>query len=239
MAFRSREDTATSSFSDVGRDLLRVGGGYSPTGAGFYMVRILLSGSLSSVCMGLASAALAASFTGTAALPFLVGSCFGFVFGALGYYRNSMRQSLVMLERFPALMQLHLDANFPAEGFRAYRLEQMRAATFSRSWVLQSMLMVAQLTAQPAIDVSFSCSGPSSCGAKCSGREYTRLEKRNSYSKPGLNFHTPRSPCHCSMMARAEVMVDSELSCRTPCIRDRAFSIVAVLLEIFTRGTPR
>ncbi|KAK4554156.1 hypothetical protein LTR86_008683 [Recurvomyces mirabilis] len=156
MALRARNEDGTSySFTDIGRDFLRIGGGYSPLGAGHYMVRIMLSGTMSSICMGLCGAAIGGTLIGTAALPFLVCACGGFVFGAWGYYRTSLRESMVMLERYPRLLQLHLDANFPQRNFLSWRRDQLRAAEFSGSWALQSMLMVAWLTAQPAVNKVF------------------------------------------------------------------------------------
>jgi hypothetical protein len=155
MALRNRQedDQRGYNWSEAGRDFLRLGGGYSPTGAAYYMMRVVISGTTASVCMGLGGAAIGAAFYGTAALPFLIFSCAGFAFGAIGFHRVAMRESLIMLERYPRLLQLHLDANFPHRDFLSWRREQMRAATFSQSWVLKSMLMVAWLTAQPAVEV--------------------------------------------------------------------------------------
>ncbi|TKA74050.1 hypothetical protein B0A55_05770 [Friedmanniomyces simplex] len=116
------------------------------------MVRILLSGTASSACLGLAGAGLSAYILGTGALPFLLCSCAGFIFGAVGFYRSTMLQSLAMLDRHPRLLQLHLDANFPGRGFMKWRREELRAERFRGSWAMGSMLMVALLTAQPAID---------------------------------------------------------------------------------------
>ncbi|KAK3620899.1 hypothetical protein LTR56_023109 [Elasticomyces elasticus] len=152
MALHRRRESNGFSVTDVGHDLLRMGGGYSPVGASFYMARILLSGTISSACMGLVGAGISSYFFGTAALPFLICSCAGFMFGAVGFYRSSLVQSLAMLDRHPRLLQLHLDANFPARGFMTWRREQLRAKTFRASWELQSLLMQAWLTAQPAID---------------------------------------------------------------------------------------
>ncbi|KAK5714644.1 hypothetical protein LTR15_010827 [Elasticomyces elasticus] len=160
MALHGRRESSGFSVADVGHDLLRMGGGYSPVGASFYvrqtkisdMARILISGTISSACMGLVGAGISSYIFGTAALPFLICSCAGFVFGTVGFYRSSLVQSLAMLDRHPRLLQLHLDANFPARGFMTWRREQLRAKTFRASWELQSLLMQAWLTAQPAID---------------------------------------------------------------------------------------
>ncbi|KAK0944861.1 hypothetical protein LTR29_003674 [Friedmanniomyces endolithicus] len=116
------------------------------------MVRVLVSGTLSSACLGLAGASISASLLGTGALPFLICSCAGFIFGAIGFYRSTMAHSLAMLERYPRLIQLHLDANFPSRGFMRWRSEDLRPEMFRGSWRMQSLLMTALLTAQPAID---------------------------------------------------------------------------------------
>jgi len=118
------------------------------------MVRVLVSGTLTSACLGLAGAGFSASLLGTGALPFLICSCAGFIFGAIGFYRSTMAHSLAMLERYPRLIQLHLDANFPSRGFMRWRREDLRPEMFRGSWRMQSLLMTALLTAQPAIDVS-------------------------------------------------------------------------------------
>lgn len=150
-----RTDALGSTFNEATRNFFRMTGGWgNVNGPGFLMLRVVLTGSSSAVVMGLAGSACTAAFFGTAALPFVVFACFGFLFGAVGFYRDAMRQSLTYLERFPRLLQLHLDANFPTRGFLQYRQDQLRAAHFSRSWTLQSMLIASWLTAQPALDVS-------------------------------------------------------------------------------------
>lgn len=50
-------------------------------------------------------------------------------------------------------MQLHLDANYPERGFHRFSDRQLNSEAFSRSWILQSMLVCSWLTAQPALDV--------------------------------------------------------------------------------------
>ncbi|KAK0939396.1 hypothetical protein LTR29_009012 [Friedmanniomyces endolithicus] len=152
MSLRSRQESSGFSVMGVGQDLLRIGGGGSPLGASYFMVRVLVSGTLSSACLGLAGAGLIATLLGTGALPFLLCSCAGFVFGAIGFYRSTVVQSLAMLERHPRLMQLHLDANFPSRGYMRWRREDLRPERFRGSWRMESVLMTALLTAQPAID---------------------------------------------------------------------------------------
>ena len=81
------------------------------------MVRTLVSGTTSAVTVGLAGSGLAHAFFGTASLPFLVCACAGCIFGTVGFYRNALSRSLIALERLPSLMQFHLDANYPEQGF--------------------------------------------------------------------------------------------------------------------------
>lgn len=104
--------------------------------------------------VGLAGSGLAAVFVGTASLPFLIFACAGFIFGSVGFYRNTLSRSLIALDRNPRLMQLHLDANYPDRGFLRFSDRQLRSEEFGRSWILQSMLVCSWLTAQPALDVS-------------------------------------------------------------------------------------
>ena len=119
------------------------------------MTRVIISGTISSVVMGMAGAMVGAWMYDTATIPFVVSSCAGFVLGVVGFYRDAVRKSLVSLDRYPRLLQLHLDANFPHRGFNSWTTESMRSATFARSWVLRSMLVASWLTATRALDVSF------------------------------------------------------------------------------------
>lgn len=48
-----------------------------------------------------------------------------------------------------------MDANFPIERFRLRPLDFFQGDEFRRSWRMQSMLVVAYITAQGAIDVSY------------------------------------------------------------------------------------
>jgi len=118
------------------------------------MTRVIISGTVSSVVMGMAGAMIGAWVYDTATIPFVVSSCVGFVMGAIGFYRDAVRKSLVSLDRYPRLLQLHLDANFPHRGFDAWGRERMRSTTFAQSWVLRSMLVASWLTATRALDVS-------------------------------------------------------------------------------------
>lgn len=156
MAYRSslKHDDGTSGgiLHEAGNSLMRVVGGFgNSSGPGAFMVQTIISGTTSAIAMGLGGSAIGAAFFGTASLTFMVFSCIGFVYGSVGFYRNAITRSLIALERNPRLMQLHLDANYPSRGF-------LRGVPSSeeigRSWVLQSMLVVSWLSAQPALGVS-------------------------------------------------------------------------------------
>lgn len=155
MAYRSslKHDDGTSSgiLHETGNALMRVVGGHgNASGPGSFMVQTIISGTTSAIAMGLGGSAIGAALFGTASLTFMVFSCVGFVYGSVGFYRNAMTRSLIALERNPRLMQLHLDANYPSQGFlrRIPAREEIR-----RSWILQSMLVVSWLSAQPALGV--------------------------------------------------------------------------------------
>lgn len=65
-----------------------------------------------------------------------------------------MAQALLALDAYPALLRLHLNANYPKREFKKWRLDELRSERFRKSEILKSMLVVAWLTAQPALDVS-------------------------------------------------------------------------------------
>lgn len=157
MASRSdyRTEAVGSNYFESTRSLFRMSGWGNVNGPGFFMIRLILSASSAAAVMGFGGAMVTAAVWGTAGPPFIVSACLGFVFGAVGFYRDAARQSLAYLDRYPRLLQLHLDANFPTRGFLQYRRDQLRAAVFSREWKLQSMLICSWLTAQPALEVRY------------------------------------------------------------------------------------
>lgn len=118
------------------------------------MTRVIISGTVTSIFVGMTGASFGAMVFDTATIPFLFSACCGFVFGAVGFYRDALRKSLRSIDRFPRLLQLHLDANFPHRGFDTWERNQFSSRTFGSSWVLQSMLVASWLTANPAIEVS-------------------------------------------------------------------------------------
>ena len=123
------------------------------SGPGLFMLRVIVVGSTAAAFFGLTGAVAGSIMYGTASLPFLLASSFGFVLGSFRWYHSSTSQALLCLDAYPRLMQLHLDANYPSKRFRQWPAERMKLRTFQNSWILKSMLVVAWLTAQPALDV--------------------------------------------------------------------------------------
>lgn len=116
------------------------------------MIRVITSGTVTSVFAGMTGAIISAFFYGTAGLPFLCCSCAGFIVGSYGFYSDAVRKASIYLDRYPRLLQIHLDANFPTYGFNTWSLQGLRSSNF-RSWQLRSMLIVGWLSAVPAIEV--------------------------------------------------------------------------------------
>lgn len=121
------------------------------------MTRVIVSGTVASIVMGMSGASIGAMLFDTATIPFVFSSCAGFVLGAWGFYRDAVRKSLRAVDKFPHLLRLHLDINFPHRGFDSWEATRFRSATFSRSWVMQSMLIASWMTANPAIEVCLHC----------------------------------------------------------------------------------
>jgi len=120
------------------------------------MLRVVISGAIASVFTGMFGATIGALIWDTATIPFVFSACSGFAMGAIGFYRDAVRKSLNALDRYPRLLQLHLDANFPHRGFNTWKSERLRSQFFAQSWVLRSMLVASWLTATPALEVSAS-----------------------------------------------------------------------------------
>ena len=118
------------------------------------MTRVIVSGTVASIFMGMTGATIGAIIFDTATIPFVVSASAGFLLGAWGFYRDAVRKSLRAVDRFPQLLQLHLDANFPHRGFDTWEPSRLRSAYFDKSWVLQSMLTASWVTANRAIEVS-------------------------------------------------------------------------------------
>lgn len=180
MAYRSEtardEVFSGQSVTDAFRGIFRIGGGWgNVSGPGLLyvcycpclrfscglltvdrMTRIVLSGTMTAVSLGLGSAIVFAIMYGTAALPFLVGSTVGFGLGAYGFYKDAVTKAVLAVERYPLLLRLHMHANFPSQRFDMWDVATMQTA-FRREkfprWQLTSMLLASWMTATPAMDV--------------------------------------------------------------------------------------
>lgn len=121
------------------------------------MTRVILSGTMTAVALGLGFSTFFALVYGTAALPFLVCSSMGFWIGAYGFYRDALSKACLAAQRYPLLLRLHMHANFPSQRFDMWDIAMMQTAfqqERSPRWQLQSMLLASWMTATPALDVS-------------------------------------------------------------------------------------
>ena len=71
-----------------------------------------------------------------------------------------MVQALLKLDRYPTLMLLHLDANYPMQNLISKAREEGWREKVKRSPILKSMAVAAWLTAASALEVSFLCFSP-------------------------------------------------------------------------------
>lgn len=121
------------------------------------MTRVIISGTMTAVALGLGLSTVSAIFYGTAGMPFVVFSSMGFLVGAVGWYRDALSKAILSVDRYPLLLRLHLHANFPAERFDQWTIDRMRSVfrkeAFPR-WKYNSMLVASWMTATPALDVS-------------------------------------------------------------------------------------
>ena len=69
------------------------------------------------------------------------------------YYRSCLSQALLALEKYPRLLLLHLDANYPTQRWDMHRATALLDGR-DGGWVRKSMLVVAWQTAGPALEVS-------------------------------------------------------------------------------------
>ena len=93
------------------------------------------------------------SVFGTGGLPFIIGATIAFGGGIALYYRSCLKQALIALEKYPSLMLLHLDSNYPT---KRWSMSGVRALLDGRDngWVHRSMLVTSWQSAGPALDVS-------------------------------------------------------------------------------------
>jgi hypothetical protein len=69
------------------------------------------------IFMGMAGAAISTVLYDTAGLPF------GFILGVVGFYRDALRKAAISLERYPRILQLHLDMNYSSTRVDLWRRE--------------------------------------------------------------------------------------------------------------------
>jgi hypothetical protein len=116
------------------------------------MLRAIVIGSTSAVFFGMTGAICGTLFYGVASVPFIASASLGFALGTFRWYYASLRQALIAMDAYPALLRLHLDANYPQKQFRTWGLGAFRSERFKKSLILEQMLVVAWLTAQPALE---------------------------------------------------------------------------------------
>ena len=63
-------------------------------------------------------------------------------------------KAILALERYPLLMRLHLQANFPARRFDLWDVARLKGEVFRGRWVWESMLITSYMSALPALEVS-------------------------------------------------------------------------------------
>lgn len=148
------------------------------------MLKAIVIGSSSAVFYGLTGGMIGSFIFGTASLPFIVMSSLGFVIGVTRWYGVAVTQALLQLDRFPALLRLHMDANYPSERFRYKPLEYFQRNEFKSSWRMQSMLVTGWLTAQGAIDVSLDGTAAPQKHTKMTRRKYMQPKSRLLLRKP-------------------------------------------------------
>jgi hypothetical protein len=72
------------------------------------MIRNLIVSSTTAGVFGISCATLGAAAFGTAALPFIVGTTIGFVFGAYSHYRQCVIESATVLMEMPDLFHYNI-----------------------------------------------------------------------------------------------------------------------------------
>ena len=90
---------------------------------------------------------------GTGTLPFMIGATIAFSSSIAMYYRSCLSQALLSLEKYPHLLLLHLDANYPAQRWNMSRATALLDERNS-GWIQRSMLVTAWQSAGAALDVS-------------------------------------------------------------------------------------
>jgi hypothetical protein len=117
------------------------------------MFRSMVAGTMAAATVGLGAAMISSVIFGTAGIPFVIGSSLGFILGSWRWYATATSQAMASLDQYPALLRLHLLANFPSSALlRTRPLEQFNSAAFRGGWELKSMLVAGWLSAGPSLE---------------------------------------------------------------------------------------
>jgi hypothetical protein len=117
------------------------------------MFRCMIAGTTAAATIGLGAAMLSATIFGTAGLPFVVGSSLGFALGSWRWYTTAVSQASVSMDLYPALLRLHLRANFPTStAIHDRPLRDFNSTNFNQRWQTRGMMVAGWLSAGPALD---------------------------------------------------------------------------------------
>jgi hypothetical protein len=110
------------------------------------MIRNLIVSSTTAGVFGISCATLGAAAFGTAALPFIVGTTIGFVFGAYSHYRQCVIESATVLREMPDLFHYNIKHVYPA----SYR-QSVFTNIINDNWLAKSMAVGALFNANDTL----------------------------------------------------------------------------------------
>ncbi|KAJ6442123.1 stem cell self-renewal protein Piwi [Purpureocillium lavendulum] len=117
------------------------------------MFRSMIAGTSTAMVLGITASMVSSVVWGTATLPFVVFSSLGFALGSARWYMVSSQEALLQLRRYPALLRMHVVANFPwMPHYAARDAAWFTPERFAVDWVQRSVLVAAWLSAQPALE---------------------------------------------------------------------------------------
>ncbi|UNI22557.1 hypothetical protein JDV02_008436 [Purpureocillium takamizusanense] len=147
-------ETEYGSLSQSPYGILRILGGWgNVSGPGLVMFRSMIAGTSTAMILGITASMASSLIWGTATLPFVVFSSLGFALGSARWYMVSSQEALLQLRRYPALLRMHIVANFPwLPEYAARDLAWFTPERFAGGWVRRSVLVAGWLSAQPALD---------------------------------------------------------------------------------------
>ncbi|KAL6720540.1 hypothetical protein ACLMJK_002464 [Lecanora helva] len=149
-----REEVGIGESTPLGVSTLfrTLGGGGNVSGPGIFMLRTMAIGSCAGPSAVYAPPPPQPSVFGTGSLPFVLGASVSFFTFSMMYYRSCVRQAMLAVERYPHLMLLHIDGNYPGQKWDMARLRSVVSGRGGGGWVDQSMLVAAWQTAGGALD---------------------------------------------------------------------------------------